>query len=175
MNVIKYSQRKTFLYRGIVYTTFANFSEGETPRLRTNPDKIKKHTPFDYNFSRFRFYTESFGFQADIYLVGSHLLCPTEKGFAEYIPPKSKPAQPIPTPPGAHFCRTREELKKPIFDLGNIVSRLGIEDYSWDIKNEYLCGCGKKRTGVTTTIKGKTEVLILCPVCYKKQKNDNKM
>lgn len=85
MIILEPSRRKSFIYRGNIYTAFANFNR-KTDLRRLNFFRVAANTPPDYNFQRFKDYAKAFQHEADIYISENRLVIPLPFGVADYYP-----------------------------------------------------------------------------------------
>lgn len=85
MKFLNPQYRKSFIYRGNIYTAVANFDSREE-RRRIVDTGIGENTPSGYDYHRFKGYSKAFRHDADIYIFEGRFVVPTPFGIADYYP-----------------------------------------------------------------------------------------
>ncbi|WP_417173469.1 hypothetical protein [Alistipes finegoldii] len=85
MKFLNPQYRKSFIYRGNLYTAIAIFGSREEHR-RIAYTRSVNNTPAGYDFCRFKGYAKVFQHNADIYIFEGRFVVPTPFGIADYYP-----------------------------------------------------------------------------------------
>ena len=86
MKILPTSQRKTFDYRGKIYTAFGKFDAGEQPLRRVSSRHAAENTPAGYDWLELHDFAGNLGITADVYLYDGRPVTPVEGEISDYRP-----------------------------------------------------------------------------------------